>query len=146
LVTSSIDSPAWASCGTDHDFVDVDAFGLLDGERDGPGYLRFELRNGNTPELVTHNMGPSEARNVAIWGLLSPSQYGYHAQYGSLRDSAYGLLREPYETIPAGDLRVEPVSVHEWQILYGVTRWNLRIDWDDDAGGHSDQKTEATKW
>src|SRR6266567_7659816 len=111
--------------------------------------LQFELRSdGVLPgvaELVTLNNGPCEARNVAIYGELNPSLYWDYKKQNALRDSCYGLVQE-YGTISPEASRVEEgLSISTWQIVGGVARWNLRTDWDDDAGRHYNQPTEARK-
>jgi hypothetical protein len=110
--------------------------------------LEFELRSGDSmlvgvADLVTRNKGPCEARNVSIYGELSPSLRWDYERQNALRDGAYGLVIG-YETIsPGTPLVKEGLSIKQWQILGGLARWNLRIDWDDDAGNHYNQADEA---
>jgi hypothetical protein len=112
--------------------------------------LEFELRRSDgalagSAELVTCNKGPCEARNVSIYGELSPSFYWDYERQNALRDSAYGPVTS-YETISSETSLVEEgVSIKQWQIVGGLARWSLRIDWDDDAGSHYNQAFEARR-
>jgi hypothetical protein len=112
--------------------------------------LEFELQSGDSAlkgvaELVTRNKGPSEARNVWIYGELSQSFYWDYERQNALRDGAYGLVIN-YETISPGASRVQDgVSIKQWQIVGGLARWSLRTDWDDDDGHHYNQPDEAVR-
>jgi hypothetical protein len=112
--------------------------------------LEFELRSGDSllkgvAELVTRNKGPCEARNVSIYGELSPSLLWDYEKENALGDSAYGYVTS-YATISPGTSLVEEgLSIKQWQILGGLARWSLRTDWDDDAGSHHNQAGEARR-
>jgi hypothetical protein len=111
--------------------------------------LEFELRSDGTlvgvAELVTRNKGPCEARNVSIYGELSQSFWWDYEQQNALRDGAYGLVIK-YDTIsPGTPLVAEGVSIKQWQIVGGLARWDLRIDWNDDDGNHYNQAAEARR-
>lgn len=107
--------------------------------------LQFELRNDGGTELVTHNKGPCAARDVTIWGELSPRNWGIYENQGLLRDVKYGRFTH-YSAIPSGSSRAEGVSVQQWQVVDGASYWSLRIDWNDDAGPHDDEAAGAHKW
>jgi hypothetical protein len=111
--------------------------------------LEFELRDDGVligvAELVTRNKGSCEARNVSIYGELSPGLWGDYQMHNALRDGAYGLVIS-YETIsPGASIVEEGVSIKKWQIMGGLARWKLRTDWDDDAGRHYNQADVARR-
>lgn len=111
--------------------------------------LEFKLRNDGVPsgyaQLVTRNRGPCEARNVSIYGELSPSFWWDYERQNALRDGAYGLVIR-YETISPGTSLVEQgLNIRQWQIVGGLARWDLRTDWDDNAGSHYNQADQARR-
>jgi hypothetical protein len=106
--------------------------------------LEFELRRNGSIELVIHNVGRCAARDVVIWGFLSPGLYGYD-MHSEMTQDGFGLVGS-YGTIPAGGSRSDDVSAREYQIECGATQWSLRANWRDDVGEHRDEARLATRW
>lgn len=105
--------------------------------------LQFELRQDGGIKLITHNKGLCSAQHVVIYGLLSPKYWGYDSETN--KAITYGRVAG-YENIPPKGSRSVSVSNVENQIEYGASQWSLTVDWDDEAGEHRGEESQATRW
>lgn len=100
--------------------------------------LKFAVLWNRGPFLIIENIGKCEARNVKVWGLLSPRHF-FDGDDGKTRTRrSVGA----YDKLLPGASISEPVNNVEYQIEGGASaacRWAIRASWDDDLGRHPDE-------